>query len=346
MSSSSAKVQDQPRCAWIDVAKGIGIILVVYGHVARGAVSAGIPFDPWWFAQLDATVYSFHMPLFFLLSGWFFEGSLARRGKRDFLLARVATVLYPYVLWSLLQGGVELLMSRWTNRPATVAGVLSFAWAPRAQFWFLYTLFAISVLAILLPWRQFGRSISILLLLGVLGCVYQQDLMPPFSFMAGNLIYFAAGILFGASAPSASQAMRMSIFGMAVAAFAVIATGQLVPDGLPLLKLSEAALGIAAVICLSIWLDGKWLGGGLAELGRASVAIYLAHILVASGSRIVLSKAFGVANPWIHVAVGVFAGTLLPWYLWSKALGTGLMGLFEMPARWRQRLAPMLRAPA
>jgi len=50
------------------------------------------------------------------------------------------------VLWSVLQGMVELLMSRWTNHPAAVADVFSFAWAPRAQFWFLYALFAISLL--------------------------------------------------------------------------------------------------------------------------------------------------------------------------------------------------------
>ena len=48
------------RQAWPDYAKGVGILLMSLGHSA-------IP--PKW---LGVWIYSFHMPLFFLLSGWFF----------------------------------------------------------------------------------------------------------------------------------------------------------------------------------------------------------------------------------------------------------------------------------
>ncbi|WP_043367549.1 acyltransferase family protein, partial [Cupriavidus sp. WS] len=60
------------RDVWVDNAKGIGIILVVYGHVARGLHSAGIWSDATSFSFLDSAVYSFHMPLFFFLSGLYF----------------------------------------------------------------------------------------------------------------------------------------------------------------------------------------------------------------------------------------------------------------------------------
>lgn len=54
--AQSQRVLDSDRLEWIDVVRGIGIIAVVVGHVwTRGPVR-------------DA-VYSFHMPLFFLLSG-------------------------------------------------------------------------------------------------------------------------------------------------------------------------------------------------------------------------------------------------------------------------------------
>lgn len=60
------------RLDWIDKAKGIGIILVVYGHVARGIFNAGIPMNEKSFGIIDSVIYSFHMPLFFFLSGFFF----------------------------------------------------------------------------------------------------------------------------------------------------------------------------------------------------------------------------------------------------------------------------------
>ncbi|WP_070155511.1 acyltransferase family protein [Sphingobium phenoxybenzoativorans] len=48
------------RYEWVDVARGIGIVAVVIGHVW----SRGLP---------HTLTYSFHMPLFFLLSGYLFR---------------------------------------------------------------------------------------------------------------------------------------------------------------------------------------------------------------------------------------------------------------------------------
>lgn len=55
------------RNQWVDLCKGIGIILVVYGHVARGVFNAGIPLDEASYKLVDSIIYSFHMPLFFFL---------------------------------------------------------------------------------------------------------------------------------------------------------------------------------------------------------------------------------------------------------------------------------------
>jgi fucose 4-O-acetylase-like acetyltransferase len=44
------------RVGWIDFCKGIGIFLVVLGHILRDVIAVDY-------------IYSFHMPLFFFLSG-------------------------------------------------------------------------------------------------------------------------------------------------------------------------------------------------------------------------------------------------------------------------------------
>lgn len=49
----------QDRIEWIDVAKGIGIILVIMGHTFQ--------------LDLVSPIYAFHMPLFFFLSGLLFN---------------------------------------------------------------------------------------------------------------------------------------------------------------------------------------------------------------------------------------------------------------------------------
>lgn len=53
------KIEMNYRDTTVDIAKGLGIFLVVLGHV---------PIPMW----LCTPIYLFHMPLFFFLSGMFF----------------------------------------------------------------------------------------------------------------------------------------------------------------------------------------------------------------------------------------------------------------------------------
>lgn len=59
------KTSSSTHYAWVDYAKGIGIILVVYGHVARGVFNAGITEDEKLFRLVDAVIYSLSYALVF-----------------------------------------------------------------------------------------------------------------------------------------------------------------------------------------------------------------------------------------------------------------------------------------
>ncbi len=83
------------RLDWVDVARGIGIIAVVTGHVWTGG------------ALRDA-MYSFHMPLFFLLSGMLSRPHPSRR----FLRRQVATQMRPYAAFLILILVADQLIER------------------------------------------------------------------------------------------------------------------------------------------------------------------------------------------------------------------------------------------
>lgn len=56
------------RLNWVDWAKTFGIFLVVFGHSFNPSSSE------WsWELELLNLIYSFHMPLFFFLSGYLFK---------------------------------------------------------------------------------------------------------------------------------------------------------------------------------------------------------------------------------------------------------------------------------
>ena len=67
------------RIEWIDVAKGYGMILVIWGHMVNG--------------KLDLWFNSFHMPLFFFLSGYVFQ---YKEGFKTFLKKKAKALVVPY----------------------------------------------------------------------------------------------------------------------------------------------------------------------------------------------------------------------------------------------------------
>ena len=65
----SSRGETSKRLTYIDIAKGIGIVLVVLGHCIPDATSPtgiSVPAYRW----LHDVIYSFHMPLFFFLAGF------------------------------------------------------------------------------------------------------------------------------------------------------------------------------------------------------------------------------------------------------------------------------------
>ena len=77
------------RVPYVDIAKGIGIVLVVMGHNDFSLIS---PFA-------HKLIYSFHMPMFFFMSGMFFKPDMP---FLNFLKNRFHRVLKPFLAILLL----------------------------------------------------------------------------------------------------------------------------------------------------------------------------------------------------------------------------------------------------
>lgn len=78
------------RINYLDVAKGIGILLMIFGHIDRGGI-------------IQTWIYSFHMPLFFIVSGIISYKKISETTvlKND-IVKKIKGLLYPYFMFSLL----------------------------------------------------------------------------------------------------------------------------------------------------------------------------------------------------------------------------------------------------
>ena len=316
------------RVEWVDVARGLGISLVVFGHVERGLVSAGIAAGPCW-TLLDRAIYSFHMPLFMLLAGMNVPSSLAK-GRWYFLKSKAWTIAYPYFLWSLIHGGIMVMASRFTNAEINFSDLLEIGWRPISPFWFLYALFVFMILT----WLVHGRGLVLLIAAGLGLCYAQFDttesLLHQISY---NLIFFAAGVAF-------SRRLYALRFRRFVGPFFVIVwllAFQLVPvEGrVPYLKpaaVFAGFVGIFAVMAIAQSMQGVALRH-LATLGRLSMTIYVLHVIVASATRIAMVKIAGMDNPLVLVGICTLSGIYIPLFAHLIIGRLNLLGVLGLGRR-------------
>jgi fucose 4-O-acetylase-like acetyltransferase len=128
------------RVGYVDIAKGIGIILVVMGHNDFALIS---PF-------VHKLIYSFHMPMFFFMSGMFFKPDVP---FLSFIRQRFHRVLKPFFVMILLIYFASLSFSKvslvMASRRLLKAMYASGQYLDWVQLWFLPHLFVVSLFAYL-----------------------------------------------------------------------------------------------------------------------------------------------------------------------------------------------------
>ena len=87
------------RVVWIDVAKALGMFLVVWGHCVQNVMKFHDD-DSMAVILLMRFIYSFHMPLFFIISGLTFNPH-AELPYRAFVIKKAKGLIYPYFTLSL-----------------------------------------------------------------------------------------------------------------------------------------------------------------------------------------------------------------------------------------------------
>lgn len=160
----------------LDRAKGVGILLVVFGHLA----AKSRPQDNEWFSYLQTDLYQFHMPFFMYLSGYvsYLSGSarVRPRGWPRLLSRRVARLLVPFFLFGPLLVTGKLFTAHFMsidNAPASLGSALvGMLWdtdhSAAISIWYLAVVFMLAVITPPLLWLVRGRVGLLTLLAGAI----------------------------------------------------------------------------------------------------------------------------------------------------------------------------------
>jgi fucose 4-O-acetylase-like acetyltransferase len=319
MTQNEVKLPVLNREIWVDICKGIGIILVVIGHAERGLYSAGFEADSYSVTTLDNLIYSFHMPLFFILSGLFIEKS--KLNLQGLFVRRFWGIFYPYLVWSLMQGFIEVQASSYKNETTSMESVLNLLWQPRAQFWFLYVLFFSSL------FFSAMRSMRVKTSWFCLTCFFLalfSEIIAGKLWVLNKVIYYSFFLSLGAYMGSSSTSwfsskVSQNIFALLGLLVTVMGVFMVLPYVSRMEKTFFSVIialsGSLAVIAFSQRIMSShflFCVRGLSILGKNSMEIYLMHIIWLGFARLIWNVLIKNHNFFVALPYIVFAGVIGP----------------------------------
>ena len=299
------------REVWVDYIKVLACVLVVLGHFFQSMVKASIIPETGFHLWFDATIYYFHVPLFFICSGYLYQrysivDSWESWGKN--IIKKAINLGIPFFAFSTLTWIIKTVFADSTSN--AIGGIVEVLFInPYPPYWYLYVLFFIFLL---IPTVRSLKGMGLLLTIAVV----MKIAICAFPGLTLWKIYAVYGVF---------QYTIWFVLGMSLEIIGAE-------------KIKRRALGfvlLAAFIGLSIYtvnISNDFIGFGMAILACAGIfmmmvhmksnkvldilapytmPVFLMHTLIAAPIRIALVK-IGIMNPVIHVVVGLIASIIGP----------------------------------
>lgn len=318
------------RNAFFDNAKVFLIFLVVFGHMIQPLVS-----DSRTIEAVYMWIYTFHMPAFILLAGFFAKGS----GNKKYIWNLMKKLIIPYFIFQTLYTVYYFFIGKedWQT------GVFYPQWA----LWFLFSLFSWHILLVLFKKIPAGWSIALSVFVGIF-VGYFGEIGHSFSLSRTFVFFpfFLIGYWLTVDQMMLVKKHKVKVASIAVMAvlFVLIYTFPAIDSGWLLASQSYGDLGaeslggvvrlfvyaIAAIMTVSVlaWVPKRNLGW-VTRLGARTLYVYLLH-----GFIIQFLRQFDLisVNHWFDVIGIAGLAALIVLVLSSKPILTVSQPFIEV--RW------------
>lgn len=310
----SEKAAVRTREKWVDDVKVIACILVVLGHFFQSMTKANILPENYLYEWFETTIYYFHVPLFFICSGYLYQKYSKVNGVSSWCknVAKKALALgVPYATFTTVTWVLKKMFSSSVNDQIGGLGD-TLLLHPTAPYWYLYALFFIFLVT---PTFSSVKAAAVGLVIAIVakGLILTGG---------GNSVYAVSTVL--------SNEIWF-VLGMSICVFDVQLKGRKVQGticGLLFMILSIAvytaeisgsaisfSMGLLACVAVILIVAGfeEKFGRGMDVLAKYTMPIFLMHTLFAASLRSVLIK-IGIENAVIHVVLGLvisFAGPII-----------------------------------
>ena len=355
---NSKFILSNKRFGWIDYDRGISIILVTYRHCYESILKSGLNINAYpIFEYINVFFFGFRMPLFFIASGIFVSGSLAKRGVGAYAKNRVQSILWPLLVWGCIQISLQIVMGAYdlTNSDVTPKSYLDLIINPRAtgQFWYLNALFFVGIIYAFLKaklnvklWHQ---VIIGLILYSTAAYIHSTTINIGFGIdICQYYLFFALGDAISQFMLSEKAAKIFTSWKVILPLFisflvvqyffttynlanqTEVGDSYYVEHHMPVFFLLVAVIGCAISIAFSFTLKKRQALKSLRVVGYNSVHIYCMQIMAMSVTRLVLTKLLHLTYVPAVVLITLAGGVLIPMIVYNICLRLKMWWLFSL----------------
>lgn len=315
------------REIWVDNIKVIACILVVLGHLFMSMVTANVLPDTDLYQWFRQTIYYFHVPLFFICSGYLYQ-KLSRiddiHSWRKNVLKKTLNLGVPYFAFSFATWLLKTVFSSSVN--TQIGGLFDTLFIhPTAPYWYLYALF---FLFLITPTFR-NKSIAVIglliaLIFKALGIFEGGYGVQVISYVLSNEIWFVIGMCLSVVEFKRYLLKRSMIAPIATGAIFLLLSIWVYMIGINH-RVISFLLGLLAcfsvVTLMAKIYENRGQSVAFGVLAKYTMPIFLMHTLFAAPLRIVLLK-IGIQNAMVHVILGIaisFIGPMIAAVIMKKS---------------------------
>lgn len=324
------------RFEYIDIAKGIAIILVVYGH-GIAQMKGSILYEQSLLLQ-SQVIFSFVMPLFFMISAALQRSSLERTNLpvSEYVIKYGKAIFLPFFALSVLFLLLNLILIP-NSSPSFVDMVTAILvmqsspeMLPSGILWFLYTLFVFVVFTAVLSKGCKAPTLLILFIaigLKVISVQLQGNYLFGIDKVTGFYIYFAIGYSFKDEIIRSSGGNIVKFLAFLGGFISLFLYQKIYPDSLG----TEifGVLGLVGCVATFVMMDvgrfaskfDNWIIVCIRYMGQYSILVYVFHMPTFTVMKKISSIIGVVPGSYSALMFLFLPGVLLP-LLYGKLISS------------------------
>ncbi len=316
------------RYIWVDNLKLFACLLVVLGHLYMSMMAGG------WISENNIlycwpiqTVYTFHVPLFFVCSGFLYQATApdnwSIKNHIGNIKKKAIALGVPYIIFSSITLLLKNVFSAEVNNAATPFWKTIFI-EPIAPYWYLYTLF---LLFCLIPPAVGDKKRNILVRLvvvsGFVKIIYvswfvDKGLLDLVAKVMTSAVWFCVGMLITEFPFKRNKSISVIAAGSIFLAciFSYFVYGTLNEN-----RIIQLCFASVFVITITYFFQSKdyySMNKLVASSVKYFMPVYVLHTIAAACARSVLLK-IGISSGILHFLIGLCVSIFIPVIIYTIA---------------------------